>query len=253
MTAGGPSAVDRVIDIFEAFHRTQGPLSLTELAAAAHMPKSSCHVMVRTLTGRGYLYTTEQPRTLYPTQRMLGLAHDIAARDPLLEPVRPLLDELRDLTGETVILGKPHGGRVLYLHVTEGLHAIRYSARAGDLKPMHSSAIGKALLGAQSEADLHAWAAVHELVRITPTTITDADRLVAELSLSRQAGFFETRGENVADVWAVSAFLKVGRQTLAVAVAGPQHRMRDKMRDYARHLVTTCSLAARRLQRLVAA
>lgn len=253
MAAGGANAVDRVIDIFEAFHRTQGPLSLTELATATHIPKSSCHALVRTLAARGYLYTLGHPRTLYPTQRLLGLAHGITAGDPFLDHVRPLLEALRDRSMETVILGKREGERVVYLHVLEGLHAIRYSARAGDFKPLHASAIGKALLGAQREDALRMWADGQVLPRITPATITEPERLVADLLRGRLAGYFETRGENVEDVWAVAAFLQVGRDTLAIGLAGPRHRMQDSMRNHAQQLVATCSQAALRLQRRAAA
>ncbi len=155
-----------------------------------------------------------------------------------------------------MILGKRQGDAVVYLQVVEGLHAIRYSAHPGDLKPLHSSSIGKALLGAMKEPALRAWVAGRALPRVTPATITEADPLVAEVLQSRQAGFFQTRGENVDDVWAVAAFLTVGRETLtvgretlAVAVAGPRHRMQDRMLDSAKQLVATCSLVARQLNR----
>lgn len=249
MTAGSGSAVDRVIDIFEAFRSSQRPLSLTELAAAARMPKSSCHAIVGTLTARGFLYTLAHPRALYPTQRMLDVAHDIVAGDPYLEHVMPLLEQLRDRSTETIILGKRQGEQVIYLQVLEGLHSIRYSANPGDLKPLHSSAIGKALLGAQKEAVLRAWAEDQSLPRITDATITDPQRLVAELLQSRQAGFFQTRGENIEDVWAVASFLKAGRDTLAVGLAGPRHRMQDSMLACAEQLVVTCSQIGRQLHR----
>lgn len=247
--ADGVSAVDRVIDIFEAFRHGQRPLSLTELAAAARIPKSSCHAIVGTLIARGYLYSLAHPRALYPTQRMLDVAHDIVAADPFLERVLPRLEELRDISTETIILGKRQGERVVYLHVLEGLHSIRYSARPGDLKPLHSSAIGKALLGAQKEAALRAWVVGQSLPRITPNTICDPERLVAEVLQSRHAGFFQTRGENVEDVWAVAAFFHAGRDTLAIGLAGPRHRMQDSMLSCAHQLVTTCSLVARELSR----
>lgn len=242
-------AVDRVIDIFEAFRHAQRPLSLTELAATAHMPKSSCHAIVGTLIANGYLYTLAHPRALYPTQRLLDVAHDLVAGDPFLEHVLPRLEELRNASMETVLLGKREGDRVVYLQVLEGLHSIRYSAKPGDLKPLHSSAIGKALLGAQKETALRAWATEQSLPRITPATICDPERLVAEVLQSRQAGFFQTRGENVADVWAVAAFFSAGRETLAIGLAGPRHRMQDSMLACAQQLVTTCSLVARQLAR----
>ncbi|WP_326539485.1 IclR family transcriptional regulator [Pseudorhodoferax sp.] len=241
-------AVDRVIDIFEVFRQGQRPLSLTELAAAARMPKSSCHAIVGTLIARGYLYSLEHPRALYPTQRLLDVAHDIVAGDPFLEHVLPRLEELRDASTETVILGKRQGERVVYLQVLEGLHPIRYSASPGDLKPLHSSAIGKALLGAQKEALLRGWAAEQHLPRVTATTICDPDRLVADVLQSRQAGFFQTRGENVEDVWAIAAFFHAGRETLAIGVAGPKHRMQDSVLACAQQLVTTCSLVARQFK-----
>ena len=246
---GSGSAVDRVIDIFEAFRSSERPLSLTELAAHACMPKSSCHAIVQTLAARGYLYTLSPPRALYPTQRMLDVAHDIVASDPFLDRVMPLLEDLRGASCETVILGKRQGEQVIYLQVLESPHPIRYSARPGDLKPLHSSAIGKAMLGAQKEAGLRDWVAAHELTRVTPATITDPARLVEEVLRGRQAGFFQTRGENVPDVWAVSAFFHVGRETWGVGLAGPRHRMQDGMRECAQQIVTTCSLRARRLDR----
>ena len=43
-----------MLDIFETFHRTQKPLSLTDLAELTGIPKSSCHAIVGTLTARGY-------------------------------------------------------------------------------------------------------------------------------------------------------------------------------------------------------
>ena len=44
------TAVERVLDIFEAFHKVQKPLSLTDLAELTGIPKSSCHAIVGTLT-----------------------------------------------------------------------------------------------------------------------------------------------------------------------------------------------------------
>lgn len=50
MSGVAVTAVERVLDIFEAFQRSQKPLSLTDLADIAGIPKSSCHAIVATLT-----------------------------------------------------------------------------------------------------------------------------------------------------------------------------------------------------------
>jgi IclR family transcriptional regulator, acetate operon repressor len=243
------TAVERVLDILESFHASQKPLSLTDLAELASIPKSSCHAIVGTLSARGYLYTLARPRALYPTRKFYDLACAIHARDPFMERVLPMLERLRDSSRETVILGKRQGEQVIYLQVVESPQSIRYSARPGEFKPLHSSAIGKALIGSLKEAELRAFLQGRPLPAATPATLTDPQALLSDLLDSRRRGYFLTRGENVPDVWAVAAFLTVNAETLGVAVAGPRHRMEGNVTECAQLLLATCSFIARQWAR----
>lgn len=245
MSSTSVIAIARLIDIFEVFRSAQRPLSLTELAEGAGIPKSTCHAMVSTLIERGYLYTLSRPRALYPTRRLYDVAGDVCAKDPFIERAAPALERLRDTTGETVIFGKRQGDHVVYLQVIDGLHAIRYTARAGEFKPLHSSSVGKALLGSLKETELHAWVEHQDLPAITPKTLTDRAALLQDIKEGRKRGYFTTRGENVSDVWAVASFVSAQRETLAVAVAGPQHRIESCLVEAARPLVATCGFLAR--------
>ncbi len=249
MSAVAVTAVERVLDILEAFQSSQKPLSLTDLAEVAGIPKSSCHAIVATLTARGYLYSLTRPRALYPTRRMYDIARDIHEKDPFVERVMPLLERLRDASRETIILGKRQGDAVIYLQVVESPHPIRYSARPGEFKPLHSSAIGKALLGSGKEPELRAALEGRQLNAATPNTLTDPEALTEDILESRRRGYFLTRGENVPDVWAVSAFLTVNTETLAVAIAGPRHRMENSVAECAHLLLATCSFISRQWAR----
>ena len=51
------------------------------------------------------------------------------------------------------------------------------------------------------------------------------------------------------DVWAVSTFLTINAETLAVAIAGPRHRMEDNLLEHAQLLVATCSFITRQWSR----
>jgi IclR family acetate operon transcriptional repressor len=239
------TAVGRVLDILEAFERLQKPMSLTDLADITGIPKSSCHAIVGTLTARGYLYSLTRPRALYPTRRLYDLAVETQAHDPFVQLATPLLERLRDSSQETVILGKRQGEAVIYLQVFESPHSIRYSARPGQFKPLHSSSIGQALLGSQKEADLRHQLSGRSFAPVTPATITGADMLIADVLDGRRRGYFVTRGENVPDVWAVSAFLSVQSETLAVAIAGPRYRMEHHVIEHAQLLLSTCGLIGR--------
>jgi len=218
----------RTMELFEAFAKAQTPLSLSEIARALGAPASSCFNLIRALEARGYLYLVE-PKRLYPTHRLFEVARTIAAREPWMDLLEPILTDLRDETRETVILGKRHGNRVIYLEVFEGPQTIRYSARAGDLKPLHSSSIGKALLGMLERAELTELLKHLQLKQVTGATIVNRQQLIADLERSRRRGFFMTAGENVADVLALSVGLRLNPDVYGIAIAGPMARMREKL------------------------
>ncbi|HYH22480.1 MAG TPA: IclR family transcriptional regulator [Azospirillum sp.] len=236
-TNGNVKTAGRTLDVFETFEAVGRPLTLSELARSLEIPVSSCHALVRTLKGRGYLYAVGE-RGIYPTRRILGLARAIAARDPVLERLAPHLKALRDATGETVLLGKRQDDAVVYLEVVEGTQTIRYTARPGDLKPLHSSAIGKAMLGQCSEAELTRLLSSLPLSRVTPATMTDAVSLAAEIRAGDAAGLYVTRGENVPDVMALAASVRVNDEPYGIAVAGPLVRVQTAHDSIAAELRT---------------
>ena len=234
---GTVRTADRTLSIFEAFGARRRPMTLSELAPLVDMPVSSCHGLIKTLLQRGYLYLTDRRRDYYPTPKLLHLAHSIVANDPYLERLMPVLNGLRDDVRETVIVGTRQAEAVLYLEVLEGPQTIRYSARVGDFKPLHSSAIGKAMLACLPPAALSRWLAEHTLPAITAATITDAARLERDLAEGRQRGYFVTSGENVADVTAVATSVTVNGQPIGIAIAGPSHRMGISLDQVAERLL----------------
>jgi IclR family acetate operon transcriptional repressor len=236
----------RTIEIFETFAREQEPLSLTDLARALGSPLSSCLYLVRTLERLGYLYGVGARRTLYPTRKLLDIASAIAMGEPSIERIEPILLKLRDESRETVILGKRQGNKVVYLSVSEGTETIRYAARAGDMKPMHSSAIGKALLSAMDEPSLAKLLNKLSLDRITPTTFVDQSALMEELKESAARGYAITRGENVPDVMAVARSLVLDKDIYGLAIAGPIYRLRDEVEVQLDRLQKACQEAASR-------
>ena len=237
MTANASRSALRPFDLLEAFRAAGRPLTLSEISHMASIPLSTCHSVVHSLEQYGLLYFLSA-REAYPTRRLWDMAREINANDPIATRCIPALTALRDATNETVILGTRQDDRVLYLLVVESQHTIRYSSRAGDFKPLHSSSIGKVLLSLMSETALRDWLGSHELTQATGNTITSTKRLMADLDASRDRGYSITRGENVDEVMAIAAPLQRGSMTLAVAVAGPLNRMEQKADDIPAQLLS---------------
>ncbi len=218
---------DRVLDIFELFAKRGRPLTLSQVAEELEAPVSSIFGLVKTLSERGYLHTVTGRKELYPTRRMLQNAETVARHEPVIARFYHLLEELRDQTGETVILGQMNARStgVIYLSVVEGPQTIRYSAHVGDIKPLHASAIGKCLIGTMKDDKLEAFVRKLKLPKVTENTLVDAQALVDDVHAGRARGYQKTLGENVADVGAIAKPVEAFGQSFAIAVAGPVARI----------------------------
>ena len=117
----------RTLDIFETFAAVKRPLTLTELANELSTPVSSCFGLVRALESKGYLHPYGDRKELYPTRRMLRNVQIIGEHEPVLPRIAPVLQTLREVTRETIILGQLHasGTSVVYLDVLEGPQTVR--------------------------------------------------------------------------------------------------------------------------------
>jgi len=232
----------RVIEIIETFARERRALSLSELARLLAVPASSCLALIRTLTSLGYLYETARRQGYYPTGRLLAMAQQIARHDPVLDRVHDTMLELRDATGETVVIGKLHeGSAVVYLDVLESPHAIRYIATAGERRELHANSIGKALLAAMDDAERAAVLPQLAFQAFTPRTLTSAGSLEDDLRQSRGRGAFVNLGESMPEVGALAWPVRLSGEFYAISIAGPVYRIEPHLERYAAMLRAACA------------
>ncbi|MEN7527349.1 MULTISPECIES: IclR family transcriptional regulator [unclassified Cupriavidus] len=232
----------RVIEIIETFARERRALSLSELARLLAVPASSCHALIRTLTSLGYLYETARRQGYYPTGRLLAMAQQIARHDPVLDRVHDTMAELRDATGETVVIGKLHeGAAVVYLDVLESPHAIRYIATAGERRELYANSIGKALLGAMEDAERGAVLAQVAFQPFTARTLTTPAMVEADLQAARTRGAYVNLSESMPDVGALAWPVRLSGESYAISIAGPVYRIEPHLERYAAILRAACA------------
>ena len=141
-------AAARTMTLLEVFAREKRELSNSDLARLMDLPESSCSDLLHTLHELGYLLRTARSRRFYPTARLLTVAKEISASDPLYAVGAEACELLRDRTGETGLCGRLENGVVKVIALSEGRHALRYMQHVGDKLALHVSALGKAILAA---------------------------------------------------------------------------------------------------------
>ena len=230
----------RSFELYETFAKVQKPISLSDLARQMKMPVSTCFNLVRTFEARGFLYSLGSRRGLYPTKRMLQLVTTIAQHDPIGTHVSDALSELRDKTGETVVLSKRNGDKVVYMEVFESPHRIRYSAAVGEIRDIHANSMGKALLGQLADAERKAVISKLKFTKYTKQTMQSAAAYAADIAKSMKRGYCLNDGESVADVIAIAVAIKINDEHFAVALAGPRYRMKDEIASRVDQLQRAC-------------
>src|SRR5690606_15030085 len=136
----------------------------------------------------------------YPTGRLLAMAQRISRADPILERVRPSLEELRDTTSETVVLGKLDlNERVVYLEVLGSPHPISYVGVAGSQRDVHANSLGKALLSTLDAGDRRALLTARPLQKYNDRTLVTPEAVEANIQASLDRGWFANLGESMDD------------------------------------------------------
>jgi len=232
---------DRTLDLFELFAREQRPLNLSQIAQLLAIPLSSAHGLIKTLQARGYLFELSRREGYYPSRRLPSLAEAIAAATPVGALVSPILGALRAESKESVVLVKRQGDRVQYVEVFETDESVRFSPVAGETKPIHTTASGKAILSTLAPDALDAALARLDLAPVTELSVTTPRELRDHIEKGRKRGYWVVAGENTRDLMALAAPVRIGGEVFAVVVGGPPPRIRAAIAEHAQRLLRACA------------
>lgn len=220
-------SVERALEVLCALARAAGPIGISELARQTGLSKSTVHLSLQSMRAAGFV---EQDRVT--TGYVLGLAAaqlGAAALDQskLVDILAAPMKDLADRSSEAVSLGIRTGADVVFVKRFETSHVLRTSIREGTRMPLHASASGKVLLlDLTSEELLELYPDEHLPAQASRTLSSRAD-LLADLEVTRAAGFSTSHDEFMDGVSAAAAPVRLGQQIVAsVSIAGPTSRFR---------------------------
>lgn len=205
-----------VLDQVAAFGR---PVRFVELLETSEFPKASLYRFLQTLTHQGMLSYDGERQTYAPGPRLLRLAHSAWRQFSLAPLAAPQLDSLADDVSETVHLAQLDHAQVLYVDKRSPAHAVEMYSSAGKIGPAYCTGVGKAMLAWLDDATLAGAIAQQSFHRFTPHTITDAERLKAELAEIRGRGYAFDREEHEPGIICIALPVLSGGNRLLGAVS----------------------------------
>lgn len=224
----GLRAVERAADLLSAMAQAGGPLGVRELSVRMGFSKSSVHRILVSLESRGFVEMDPVSGRYRLGVRAMEVGLAVVDQMELLAACRPFLEELLRRTNETVNLAilDETEGQVVYLAKLEPAQSIRINTRLGARRPAHTTSLGKALLAELEPCRLEAILRKGPLVGLTGRTITDPQRLMADLELCRQRGYAVDDQEFEEGIICVAAPVRDrgGSASTAVSVSAPGFR-----------------------------
>lgn len=226
-SASRPTSVEKAIDILFSFDAEHPQLRLTDISARVGLHKSTTHRLLSLLRKKGLIVADPESQLYSLGPSVVELAWTVLRQQDLRTVCRPYLEQLRRGTNETVSVYTRMGDKRVCIEECESGQDIKYSHAVGLTAPLHVGAPGKALLAFLPPEDLEPLLQALPLPAITPKTLTDPERLRADLAVTRQRGYAVSREERSLGASAVAAPIRDwrGKVVAAVGVLGPSQRL----------------------------
>lgn len=224
---GSVQSLDRALGILEQLATDEAGLTLTELSARTELHKTTVHRLLATLLERGFVARDDDTGRYAVGLKVLEIGQAVRRQVAPGAVVRRHLTQLRDATGETSHYAVPSGDQMVYIEKIESRRAVRIASEVGDHVELYCTALGKAYLACQPDADVERYVVDTSFDRHTEHTVTGPDEFRREVGRVRRRGFAVDDRENEPEIRCVGAAVRSvsGRAIGAVSVSAPVSRL----------------------------
>jgi IclR family acetate operon transcriptional repressor len=222
--------------------------TLVEISRELDLHPSTAFHLLRTLVALGYLSQDGATRAYRVGLKVFQLA--TAGEERLADVAESFVAELARESRETSHLAVHERGRAVVISKVDGSGPLVVSERVGTRRPLHCTAIGKALLAYLPEPDALAFLGNARLERYTPKTLTERGALEKELVRVRERGYAVDDEEFSEGVRCLAApvFNAGGQLVAALGVSGPTIRVtRQRMEELAALVANSARRLSQRL------
>lgn len=226
---GAVQSVDRALQLIETLAEDGEGYRLTDLAIRTGLSPSTVHRLLTTLERRRFVQFDSDSSTWQIGAKSFLVGSTFVKRRSFAAQALPYLRRLRDQTRETANLAVVDDGAMVVLMRVESREIMRSVTRVGGRVMMATSGLGKALLSAYSEADVHSVIQREGMPKLTAKSIVRAGELCRSLHDIRQQGYSIDDEEAQIGLRCVSAVVynDLGEPLAAISVSGKTSRVTD--------------------------
>ena len=199
------NAVERALSIFELIAQSNHGLSNSDLSRRLKIPKSSASYILRVLEKRNYLQRDEGGKYRLGL-KLVSLTRDALTHLDIREISKPILEQflVKSRLSEAH-LAVLDSGRAVYVEKVEAQSFVKMDIWVGHRLPIHTTAIGKALVANMPEKDILQMLEMRGMEKKTSKSITNKTKFLKELEKVQKYGFAIDDEENAEGVRCVAS------------------------------------------------
>lgn len=206
------------------------------------IPKSSAFDILESLTELGYVERSEGKNyRIGAAAAYLGLK--VMESHPFLSVTRQHLEELCKDTGFTALAGLEFGSNVVIADKISPIHGMSVAGGIGTVKPIHITALGKAILSCYSDERVTAIVGSSCYISYTRNSIINPHQLLKNIRSIRKNGFATENFEENDYIYGIAApvFDCSGRVCESIGISAFVHEIQAADLDGLAQRVLACA------------
>ena len=179
--------LDRGLRVIQSFGIDRRPMTLSDLAKSANLPRATVRRILMTLVKSGFVVGNERLFSLTP--RVLLLASAYLASNQINTVMQPLMDEVASKAKEVCSLAILDGEEAVFIARSSPARVFSTGLDVGYRLPAFCTSVGRVLLGRLANDELTKTVDGMKLAAQTQSTLVDKSAVIATIIADRIKGY----------------------------------------------------------------
>jgi DNA-binding IclR family transcriptional regulator len=220
-TQSNVQVLDKVVELLDIL-AAGGELGVAAISEQLGEPRSTVYRLTSSLQQHGLVERGSARASYRLGLKLLELGGVVLSQFDIRDAARPVMEEIHEITGETVFLCVRRGDEAVCIERIDGLHVQSLELRLGGALPLHAGGAPRALLAFEPETEWESYISRSDLRRFTDSTAVDPDELRQSLRDTRAKGYAISDQDVTVGIAAVGAPVidHSGRVCGALSISG---------------------------------
>lgn len=242
--------IKKGIEILRLIARTEEPLGVSEIARRLSIVKSTALGILKALEEEGFVIQDSSTKKFVAGSALFEFSKEALRSMELPVVVKPFLQRLVEIVGETVILAvRDDDNTIRVLEVVEPKKELKITVPVGTRFPFYTSALMKVFFSQMKNEEIARLVRENPIPQHTEHSVSGIEELLGQVEQARESGYATDLEEYRMGVRAAAALVFRGKTApAAISIFGLAGSMNDeRLPEIIGQMMSTAQLISNKL------